>query len=128
MPRLKKTPNGLKAYGELATVMMRVFRALRDINRNVYMTAKSSRTEVDGRLLWAPSMPGRQLTEGVAYMFDEVFFLHASLTDDGTIVRKLQTQTDGYHEAKDRSGALALYEPADLTHITTKIHKEHNNG
>lgn len=126
---LKKTPDGRKAYGELSAIMMRVFRALRDLPRHVYMTCKTERVETDGRLLWTPSMPGRQLSQGIAYMFDEVFFLRVHKAEDGTIKRALQTQTDGYHEAKDRSGALDPFEPANITTIFHKIHqKENSNG
>lgn len=121
---LKKTPDGRKAYGELSAIMMRVFRALRDLDRNVYMTCKTDKTEVDGRIMWAPSMPGRQLSQSITYMFDEVFFLRVTTAEDGSIVRMLQTQTDGYHDAKDRSGALEQFEPADLKQITNKIHPQ----
>jgi hypothetical protein len=82
------------------------------------------RVEVDGRLLWTPSMPGKQLSQGIAYMFDEVFFFRVHTAEDGTIKRALQTQTDGYHEAKDRSGALEPFEPANLTTIFNKIHEK----
>ena len=121
---LKKTPHGLKAYVELNAIIMRVFRELRDLPRVVHMTRKTERIEVDGRLLWTPSMPGKQLSQGIAYMFDEVFFFRVHTAEDGTIKRALQTQTDGYHEAKDRSGALEPFEPANLTTIFNKIHEK----
>ena len=71
--------------------------------------------------MYAPMLPGRQLSNGIAYDFDEVFAMRAQKKEDGAIVPYLQTVNDGYYEAKDRSGALAHAEPADLQSIITKI-------
>lgn len=120
-----------KAYGEMANIMGKLIRAFRDLKgRHVIMTCKTERIQHDGRLLWAPMLPGRQLGNSVSYWFDEVFALCSSPKDDGSgVVRYLQTVNDGYHEAKDRSGALAPNEPANLAHIVAKIQTmETDNG
>ena len=120
-----------KAYGEMANIMGKLIRAFRDLKgRHVIMTCKTERIQHDGRLLWAPMLPGRQLGQSISYWFDEVFALCSQPKDDGTgVVRYLQTVNDGYHEAKDRSGALDPNEPANLAHIVRKIqHTEEDNG
>jgi hypothetical protein len=101
--------NGMKAYGEMADTMFRVIRGFRDLQGvNVVLTAKQQRVEDESKLLYVPSLPGRQLSNGLAYMFGEV-------------VRWLQTANDGVYECKDRSGALALNEQPNLAAIAKKI-------
>jgi len=57
----------------------------------------------------------------VYYHGDEVFALRVHTDEEGTIQRWLQTSANGSYTAKDRSGALELFEPCDLSHIATKI-------
>jgi hypothetical protein len=110
------------AYGELAESMFRVIRRFRDLRCNVYMSCKQEKVaDETGRLLRGPSLPGRQLTTGIAYLFDEVFALRVDTGEDGQPVRWLQCHGDGIHEAKDRSGALETSEWADLAVIANKI-------
>ena len=111
------------AYGEMAERMFRLIRRFRDLPCNVYMSVKQEKTpDADGRLLRQPSLPGRQLTNGISYLFDEVFALRLDAGEDGSPVRWLQCQSDGVYEAKDRSGALDLSEWADLSAIHAKIY------
>jgi len=115
------TTDGRKAYAELADVMFKLIRGFRNLPMNVYMSAKQSRIENEGSLVYAPLMPGRQLGMGLPYMFDEVFAMRAAKNDEGKIVRYLQTSNDGYYDAKDRSGSLDLMEKASLSYIKDKI-------
>uniref|UniRef100_A0A6M3XNX0 Putative ATPase domain containing protein n=1 Tax=viral metagenome TaxID=1070528 RepID=A0A6M3XNX0_9ZZZZ len=123
----KKTQkDGRKAYGELADRLTALIRAFRDLPVHVVMISKQARTQDDvGRMLYAPSFPGQKLSQGVAYMFDEVLALRAQegVDADGKAVvnRYLQTAHDGTSEAKDRSGALDLVELPSLSHIAGKI-------
>lgn len=119
---MEKAKDPRKAYGEMATTMGKLIRAFRDLpGKHVVMTCKTERVQHDGSLLWVPMLPGRQLGQSISYWFDEVFALRAQPKDDGTITPYLQTVNDGYHEAKDRSGALAPAEPANLQAIVAKI-------
>lgn len=120
---MTQTPNGLKAYGEMAKVMGKLIRLFRDLpGVNVFMSAKQERVEgSDLQLIWAPMLPGKKLSQGLAYWFDEVFALRTRADEDGTIVRKLQTVNDGQFECKDRSGALEKFEECDLALIAKKI-------
>lgn len=118
----ENTANGLRAYGEMADIMFKLIRRFRDLRGvNVVFTAKQERVADEGRLLYAPMLPGKQLSQGIAYLFDEVFALRAHRQDDGSIRRFLQTANDGVYDAKDRSGALDMAEPPNLEHIATKI-------
>jgi hypothetical protein len=75
----------------------------------------------NGKIIYASSMPGKTTTKDLPYFFDEVFALRAERDDKGDIQRMLQTQPDGKWTAKDRSGKLDAYEPADFGAIIKKI-------
>lgn len=113
-----------QAYGALAEQMTDLLRAFRDLPaRNVYFSCKQERVkdEQTGSLLYFPSMPGNMLKQGISYFFDEVFALRVEQDDEGKPVRWLQTSRDYNYEAKDRSGALDMFEPANLAAIAAKI-------
>jgi phage nucleotide-binding protein len=112
-----------QAYGEMNTVMTDLIRAFRDLQgKNVYFSAKLSKEQDEmGRILYSPSMPGKRLAQDLAYFFDECFALRAEMAEDGTRQRAIQTDNDGIWLAKDRSGKLDFWEPADLGLIFKKI-------
>lgn len=112
-----------QAYGAMQEQIADIIRAFRDLpGKNVYLSAKQERTQDDtGRLLYSPSMPGQKTGQSLPYFFDEVFAVRAEKNQDGETVRYIQTNTDGIFEAKDRSGKLDFYEPADLGAIIDKI-------
>jgi energy-coupling factor transporter ATP-binding protein EcfA2 len=119
--KINKDPR--KAYGELSATMSEMIRAFRDLPKNVYMSSKQDRVkdDVTGQVFFGPSAPGQKLGVSLPYFFDEVFALHNWKDENGVIQSALQTQRDDRFEAKDRSGALALAEPADLSKIYAKI-------
>lgn len=120
----KATLDPRKAYGALAEKMTDLVRAFRDLpGRNVYMSCKQERIkdEHTGIVLYAPSMPGNTLRQGISYFFDEVLALRVEADQDGKPYRCLQTVRDLQYEAKDRSGALDAYEPPNLAAIAAKI-------
>jgi hypothetical protein len=110
-----------RAYGEMADTVSDLLRGFRNLPYNVLMTAKQGREEIDGRTLFAPMLPGRTLTQNVAYLFDEVFALRVEQNSDGEIVRVLQTGKNRAYEAKDRSGRLSMFEEANLSVVAAKI-------
>ncbi len=119
---LKSNADGRAAYGALATTMKQWVKAFRDLPVHVVMTAKEDRVKTTDGLLYGPDMPGKQLTQGLPYFFDEVFALRiVGDPDDGGLGRWLQTGRDQTHDAKDRSGKLSLWEPANLAHIHRRI-------
>ena len=119
---LKANADGRAAYGDLASTMRQWVKAFRDLPMHVVMTAKANRVKTADGLLYGPSMPGQQLTQGLPYFFDEVFALRVvGDPDDGGLCRWLMTGRDETHDAKDRSGKLNMWEPADLAHIHSRI-------
>lgn len=113
-----------QAYGALAEKMTDLIRAFRDLpGRNVYFSCKQERAKDDqsGAMLYFPAMPGNLLKQGVGYFFDEVMALRVEKDADGNPTRWLQTSRDYNYEAKDRSGALEMFEFPDLAAIAAKI-------
>lgn len=130
----KKAADPRQAYGAVIERMTALFRAFRDLPIGVYFSAKRAaiKDEGTGRVTYGISMPGAKLGEAVPYLFDEVFHLTAVDEDDGTgkrvSVRYLQTAGDSRVVAKDRSGALAPFEPADLGAVIEKLIKHAKGG
>lgn len=120
---LKKNKDGRAAYGELNTTMQELIRAFRDLpGKHVYMSAKLEKSQDEmGKLLFNPSMPGKSLTQGLPYFFDEVLALRVERDAEGATQRALMCDSDGVWLAKDRSGKLEAWETPDLGAIITKI-------
>lgn len=125
---LKQTVNGKKvdgrmAYGELNTKMAELIRSFRDLpGRHVLMTAKLEKSQDEmGRVLYAPSMPGKTLSQNLPYFFDFVFPMRVERDAEGKTQRALMTDSDGLWLAKSRSRALEAWEAPDLGAIIKKI-------
>ncbi len=117
------TKDGRAAYGEMATQMTSLIRAFRDLpGKNVLMTAKVEKTQDEnGRMLYAPSMPGAKLGQTLPYFFDLVLALRVEKDADGISQRALMCDSDGLWMAKDRSGKLQAWEQPDLGAIIREI-------
>lgn len=115
--------DGRKAYGEMQDRVTRLLRAFRDLpGKNVYFSSKMEKMQnEDGMILYQPSLPGKTLSQGIGYFFDEVFALVNVKDEDGNLMRCLQTTSDTSYEAKDRSGKLSFYEAPNLSAIFQKI-------
>jgi phage nucleotide-binding protein len=120
---LKKNKDGRAAYGELNTVMASMIRAFRDLpNKHVYFTAKCDKSQDEtGRMLYAPSMPGKSLSMQIPYFFDLLLALRVEKDQEGIAQRALMCDSDGIWQAKDRSGKLDTWEAPDLGAIISKI-------
>jgi len=120
---LKKNKDGRAAYGELNTVMASMIRAFRDLpNKHVYFTAKCDKSQDEtGRMLYAPSMPGKSLSMQIPYFFDLLLALRVEKDAEGNAQRALMCDSDGIWQAKDRSGKLDTWEAPDLGAIINKI-------
>jgi phage nucleotide-binding protein len=119
----KSTKDGRAAYGEMNTVMTELIRSFRDLpGRHVYMSAKLEKVQDEmGKVLYGPSMPGKTLSQGLPYFFDEVLALRVEKDADGNSQRALMCDSDGAWLAKDRSGKLGRWEAPDLAAIIQKI-------
>lgn len=113
-----KTRDGRAAYGALAELMRATIRKFRDLpNRHVLMIAKADCTEGQ----YAPSMPGKTLTQDIPYFFDLVLALRIERDADGNTKRALQAKPDGIWAAKDRSGKLPAFCPPDFSKLIEVI-------
>lgn len=120
---LKSNRDGRAAYGEMNSTMAEIIRSFRDLpGRHVYMSAKLEKSSDElGRMLYNPGMPGKTLTQGLPYFFDEVLALRVEKDSEGATQRALMTDGDGLWLAKDRSGKLEGWEVPDLGAIIAKI-------
>lgn len=122
---MKEASDPRQAYGHMMSEMNEIIRVFRDMpGKNIYMSCKQERVrdEQEGHMLYGPSMPGSKLGPGLPYLFDEVFALRVYKdAETGEVSRALQTVNDAQYAAKDRSGALEAFEPADLGAIAEKI-------
>lgn len=118
----KATKDPRQAYGAMQEQMADIIRAFRDLPKHVYMSAKLEKaTDEMGRILYSPSMPGNKTGQQLPYFFDEVLALRVEKDAEGNAQRALMTDSDGLWIAKDRSGKLDAWEPADLGAIIRKI-------
>lgn len=112
------------AYSALSEQVEGLVKAFRDMpGKNVIMIAKAEKLkdEATGAVLYQPSLPGKQLAQKLPYLFDLVLYQRSERDKEGNVTRFFQTAPDFTATAKDRSGALDTYEPADLKHILSKI-------
>lgn len=122
-----KTNDPRKAYMEMQEVVTKMIRSFRDLNKNVYMSAKQEKIkdEATGGMFYAPSAPGTKISASLPYFFDEVFALQTwKDPETGELKRAFQTQRDAQYEAKDRSGALDFAELPDLSVVYNKINTQ----
>lgn len=110
------------AYGNLQDEMIKWMKKFRDLPKyNVIMTCKQQLIDDEGMKIRVPMMPGTKLHQQIPYLFDEVFALRVEKDEDKEDYRILQTNRDVKYEAKDRSGALEMFEKPSLKHIYKKI-------
>lgn len=123
---MKRAKDPRQAYGEMQHQMGELIRAFRDLPaKHVYFTAKMEKSQDEqGRMLYAPSMPGNKTGQALPYFFDEVLALRVEKDAEGVAKRALQCDTDGLWQAKDRSGRLDTWELPDLGAIIRKIRGE----
>lgn len=119
----KASKDPRQAYGAMQEQMTDIIRAFRDLpGKHVYMSAKLEKSQDEmGRMLYSPSMPGNKTGQALPYFFDEVLALRVEKDAEGNTQRALMCDSDGLWVAKDRSGKLSPWEPADLGAIISKI-------
>jgi phage nucleotide-binding protein len=119
----KTSKDPRQAYGAMQEQVTDLIRAFRDISgKHVYFSAKLEKTQDEtGRILYAPAMPGNKTGQQLPYFFDEVLALRVEKDSEGNVQRALMCDSDGMWVAKDRSGKLGMWEPADLGTIIAKI-------
>lgn len=119
----KRSKDPRQAYGAMQEILTDLIRVFRDIKgKNVFFSAKLEKSQDEmGRILYNPSMPGKALTQGIGYFFDECLALRVERNSEGETFRALMCQPDGLWAAKDRSGKLDAWEQPDLGELIRKI-------
>lgn len=112
------------AYGEAGRNIINFVRWARDFRgpHFVILAEVDYLKDQGGAVRTQPRLPGQKVGPEMAYKFDVVAYM--GVHRDGqtnTLGRYLQCQPDQQRTAKDRSGALAEVEPADLGYIFNKI-------
>ena len=117
----KKCKDPRQAYGEMQDKVVTIIKLFRDLpNKHVYFASKEEKDQAGKS---TPSLPGKNLTNGISYYFDEVFRLVpvADLETKETVRWFATENNELTHVAKDRSGMLDAWEPANITHVIKKI-------
>jgi len=126
-----KKPEPRQAYGALQEAMMPLLRAFRDLPMNCVLIAKQERVrdEETGMTLASVLMPGSKVGQALPYLTDITVAMHSKVNENGETVEWLQCQRDNQFDAKDRSGTLEAYMPANLQLIfdTIKLSKAKNH-
>ncbi len=113
-----KFSDGRQAYGKLGDIISKYVRLFRDLKgKNVYITAKEAKVDVNGTIVLQPSMPGQSLTNNIPYFFDLLLRLEANKKGE----RIIHTRMTFTQICKDRSGKLDDKEDPDLGHIINVI-------
>lgn len=102
--------DGRQAYGMTNDTVFQFIRDFKKLNCHVYFTAQQEIVEINNVDMTRPNMPGKTLTSGLPYFFDEVFWMSSNRKGERTLLTE-QTATK---IAKDRSGKLAKEIPADI--------------
>lgn len=119
--QMTQTPNGQKAYGEMADTILELIRDFTTLpDKHVVFTAKQSVSSHSG--LYSASFPGQLLDFHFPYEFDCTLQLCTAEGENGASHRYFRTQPDYKNFSKDRTGALdPKGEPAYLYNIFSKI-------
>jgi phage nucleotide-binding protein len=120
--------DSLQKWGKYSQVMVNLIKAFRDVPQMHVIFLALDKVEKDelGRKTVGIEMSGKISKQILGY-FDEVLHMEIQNTESGP-ARVFLTNTTGEVTAKDRSGKLEGYEPADLSHIFTKILGEPKNN
>jgi len=99
------------------------FMALRGREKHVVMTCKATEyiDQITGARTAEPFTAVPKLGPALPYHFDTVLNVRRMRNQDGSETPYLTCGVNEYCLARDRSGKLALYEPANLAHIIAKV-------
>jgi hypothetical protein len=113
-----------RAYGETAIKGIDLVRAIQNIKGKTIVVLAKEEYEKDnttGAMMFQPQMPGNQLGQKIPYFFDETFRMLVGKDAQNKDVRYLRTNLSPTEVARDRSGMLNEFEPANLTQVFSKI-------
>lgn len=115
-----KKVDGKAAYGEMGRRTLAVLRDMYYL-RGPHVVVLCKQQAKDGDLR-KPYFPGDMLNIAIPHLYDEILSCeYIQRADTVGVVRAFRTLTDGLTRARDRSGVLDEFEPANLAHIFNKI-------
>lgn len=121
---LNVNSNKQKAYGDYANDFLVLVKFLKTAfkDRTIVCTFQEKKVQDDqNKIYQSINLPGRVVGPEMPYKFDEVLCLRILPDAEGKPARVLQAQPDMTYTAKDRSGKLDIYNPADLQHVLNRI-------
>lgn len=102
--------------------VIKLLKAFRDIpNKNVILLAQESLENIDNKLMYNISFPGKNLHKDCLYLFDFIFRMVVFTNEEGILERFIQTVVDEESVCKDRSSSLESFEEPNLNNIFNKI-------
>lgn len=119
---LARNSHGMKAYGAMATRVMKIVRDLFYMpNKHVYLIAKQGFRDESFVNTAIPGFPGKELEKEIPHLFDEIFYINKQMVPgQPREVLAIRTQPISGIMARDRSGNLDELEPPNLTAIFNK--------
>lgn len=113
--------DGKRAYGQMSRHVMENLNKLYFMpQKHVVLICKQGTDEVNGIQQTRPIMPGRDLNVRIPHLVDNIIHcgvhLNCGVADRSTFMCLGDMTT----MARDRSGLLAQYEPANISHIIAK--------
>lgn len=117
----KKNSHGLKAYGVMSDEVMYYMNFLYfQPNKHLYLIAKQGFEEVQGVRQARPSFPGQDLNKKIPHLFDVIMCLGMFNIPGAGQHKAFRCAPSMDMMARDRSGKLGEFEPADLNAIFNK--------
>jgi hypothetical protein len=114
-------PDGRKAYGNMARQMMEYLNKLYFLpQKHVLLICKQGVEDILGMQMARPIMPGKDLNIRLPHLVDNVIHVGNHLGSGVTDRSTFQCLGDMTLMARDRSGKLLQYEPANISHVISK--------
>lgn len=130
LEKMQEDHTGWQVYGELETKIRDMLEKFRQLDMNVYFSAKQQRVQDGNSMLRGPAMPGKALTEKdpIGHDFDFIFPLIMKQGENGDYKRALLTQPSEAYRAKKRDPQQVLdrLEKPDLGAIHSKLSESFN--
>lgn len=124
---LRRNKDGRKAYGEMSRRVMDWVNGLYFLpNKHIYLIGKQAVVDEGGVMRKKPYFPGQDLNVKIPHLFDEILHLAPVVipgVNNGRAISAFRTAEAFDIMARDRSGNLAEFEPADLNALFTKAMK-----
>lgn len=89
--------------------------------KNTYLIAKQAVLEVGGINQLRPFFPGKDLNTYIPHLFDLILCLGEFVVPSVGVTKAFKCQGSADILARDRTGKLAEYEPANLSYIIQKV-------